>query len=178
MVRLRGQKGPTHVRLGGRRGVHGRAVELHEMPALDFPIVHGSDPIDGRPEAREARRVREGGPPLPRPRLRRETLVTLVLRVPRLGEGGVHLVTPRRAVEFRLVVEMGGRPEPLLEPTGADQRPGPARLQVQVLDLRRDVDPTLGRGLLPKAFANEEFRQGLEPRRSGVRVLRRRHGLG
>src|SRR6266508_5769319 len=128
-----------------------RAVQLHELASLDLPVVDRADPVDRRLQAGQAGGVRERGPPLTRARLRREPLVPLLLRIPRLRQGGVDFVATRRAVELRLIVQARGRSEALLEPTGPDQRSGSTRLPVEILNLGRDVDPPLRRGLLVQA---------------------------
>src|SRR5207245_5369327 len=115
--------------------------------------------------------------PLPRTRFGREPFVPFPLRVPGLGQRRVDLVTPRRAVEFRLVVEPRRGAEALLEPPSPDQRPGPTRLAVEILDLRRNLDPPLGRVLLAQALGQEELRQRLDAGRTGLRVSRGRQGL-
>src|SRR2546427_7643716 len=172
MVRLFREQRAAHARFGTRRGVHRGPVELHELSPLDLPIVDRTNPVDRRLEIREARRIRQGGPPLPRTRLGGQALVPFLFRVPGLGQCRVHLVAAGRAVELRLVVQVGRRPEPFLEASCPDQRSWPARLAVQFLHLRRNADPSLGGVLLPQALGEEEFGQRLQPRWPGFRILR------
>src|SRR5439155_3567605 len=115
------------------------------------------------------RGIGEGRAPLARAGLRRHALVPFALRIPRLCEGRVDLVAARRTVEFRLVVEVRGSPESFLQARGSDQGPGPPRLDVEILDFLRDVDPSLRRVLLPQTLRQEEFGQRLQPGRPGLR---------
>ena len=151
-----------------------RAVKLHEVPPLGFPVVDRADPVDRCLEVNQARGIRERGAPLPCAGLRRDPLVPFAFRIPCLRQGRVDLVAARRTVEFRLVVEVRGSPESLLQARGSDQGSGPSRLDVEVLDFLRDVDPSLRRVLLPQALRQEEFGQRLQPGRPGLRILRRR----
>ena len=177
VVRVFCEERPADRRFLARGRMDRRAVQLHELAPLGLPVVDRPDPVDRRLEAREARRVRERGPPLARAGFRRETLVSFFLRVPGLRQGGVHLVAARGAVELRLVVETRGRPEALLEPPSADQRPRSTRLPIQVLDLLRDLDPPLRRILLAQALPKEQVRQRLDSRRPRLGVPRRREWL-
>src|SRR5438270_654801 len=145
MVRLFRKQCPPHARLGTRGRVDRGPVELHELSPLDLPVMYSSNPIDRRLEIREARRVGEGGPPLPCARLGRQPLVALLFRVPSLSESRVHLVATGRAIELRLVVEVRRGPKPGLEAASSDQRSRPTGLAVQLLDFGRNADPALGR---------------------------------
>src|SRR3989475_495774 len=171
------EQGPSGRRLRTRGSVDCRAVQPHELAALRLPIVDRADPEDRRLQAREARRVREGRAPLPRPGFRREALVPLLLRIPGLRERRIHLVAAGRTVELGLVVQMRGSTESFLETACPDQRPRSTRLAVQVLNLRRDVDPSLHRVLLAQAFADQQVRERLDSRRAGRGILRGRQGL-
>src|SRR5438046_6232448 len=174
MVRSLRKQRPAHARFRTRRRVNCGPVELHELSPLDLPIMYGSNPVDRRLKFREARRVGEGGPPLPCTGLGRQPLVPLLFRVPSLGESRVHFVAARRAVELRLVVELRRRPEPPLEAVSPDQRSRPTCLAVQLLHLRRNLDPSLGGILLPQALGEVEYGQRLQARRTGYRILWRR----
>src|SRR2546426_7922551 len=162
MVRILLEERAPRCCLRTRRSVNRRAVHPHELPALGLPVVDRTDPEDRRWQPGEARRLRQRGAPLARAGLRREAFVPFLFRVPGLGESRVHLVAARRTVEFRLVVEACGSAESLLQTAGADQRPRSARLSIQVLDLRGNVDPPLCGVLLPQALADEQLREGLD----------------
>src|SRR5207245_5765983 len=72
---------------------------------------------------------------------------------------------------------MRGSPESFLEAACTDQRPRSTRLAVQVLNLRRNVDPSLRRVLLTQAFADQQVRERLDSRRAGRGILRGRERL-
>src|SRR5207245_9714664 len=131
------------------------------------------DPEDRRLQAGEARRVREGRAPLPRPGFRGEALVPLLLRIPGLRESRIHLVAAGRTVELGLVVQMRGSTESFVEAVCPYDRPRSTRLAVQVLNLRRDVDPSLRRVPLAEAFADQQVRERFDSRRAGCGGLRR-----
>src|SRR3989441_6166624 len=177
MVRVFLEEGASRRRLRTRGSVDRRAVQPHELAALRLPIVDRADPEDRRLQAGEARRVREGRAPLPRPGFRGEALVPLLLRIPGLRESRIHLVAAGRTVDLGLVVQMRGSTESFLEAACPDQRPRSTRLAVQVLNLRRDVDPSLRRVLLAQAFADQQVRERLDSRRPGRGILRGRQGL-
>src|SRR5207245_11510875 len=61
----------------------------------------------------------------------------------------------------------------LFRAAGAGQGPRSARLGIHLLDLRGNIDPPLRGVLLAQAFADEQFRESLDARRTGRRVLRR-----
>ena len=177
MVGVLREELPADLRRGARARVDLRAVQAHERPALDLPVVHGADPVDRRTQADEGGGVREGGPPLPRPRLRGQALETRGLRVPGLGEGRVDLVAPRGAEELRLVVQLRGRLEGRLEPPGADQGAGAEGVRVQVEDLLGDRHPAFRGGLLAETLPEEHVGEGLHAGRALLGVLRGRERL-
>src|SRR5206468_3708478 len=115
VTRVLFEEGASDLRLLARGRVDLRAVQAHERPPLRLPVIDRADPVDRRLQAHEARRVREGGPPLPGACLRCEPLVAFALRIPGLREGRVHFVASGGAVELRLVVQLRGRAEDLLE---------------------------------------------------------------
>src|SRR5439155_11908766 len=86
VLRILLQEGAADLRRVARGCVDLRAEHTHEGPPFRLPVVDRPDPVDRRLQSDEARGVREGRAPLPRPGLCRETLVPLPLRVPRLGE--------------------------------------------------------------------------------------------
>src|SRR3972149_2639772 len=110
------------VRLVARARVHLRAVHAHDELPVRLLVVRHADHEHLRAEVEHARRKRDGGTPLSGPRLRREGLPALLLRVVRLGDGRVRLVRPDRAQVLALVVDLRGGLQVRLEPHFAVHR--------------------------------------------------------
>ena len=112
-------------------GARSRRRPPSASPGL--PIVRGADLPHLALEPILGRRT-PAPPPLPGPGLGGHPFRALDRVVVRLRHSGVRLVRPGGRASFVLVVDPGGRPQPLLQPAGSEQRGRPPQ-PVDVPDL-------------------------------------------
>ena len=151
--------------VGGGRS-HVGAVGPHDLAAEGLLLIgalhHEHAAVQSQISAGHAQR----SAPLTGAGLGGDALKALLLGVVRLGDGGVQLVAARGVVALKLVVDVGGGVQLLLQAVGPHQRRRTVHL-VEVTDLLRDGD--VGGGvvqLLLHQLVTEHMAQ-----------LLRRHGL-
>ena len=127
--------------VGGHRrgGSDVGAVGAHDLTAEGFLLIADFDHVYLTVEAEVSAGHRQGSAPLAGSGLCRDALEALLLRVVGLSDRGVQLMAAGGVVAFKLVVDLRGGTERLLEAVGTDQRRGTVHL-IEILDLLRDVD--------------------------------------
>ncbi len=162
--------------LGRGRRHAARAPGLHHGLAEGLLVEADPHHPDVDLNAEELAGVGEGRAPLAGAGLGGQPLDAELFVVPGLGDRGVGLVAARRRHALVLVEDLGRCPEVLLEGIGAAQGRG-TPTGVDLEDLLRDVDPSLGRDLLLDEIHREDRRQGLGPDRIAVGAERGRRRL-
>ena len=133
------QDRPAHVGGVGGGGGDGGSVGPHDLPPEGLLLVADLHHVHLAVQAQIGAGHGEGGAPLAGAGLCGDALETLVLGVVGLGDGAVELVGAGGIVALKLVVDLGGGLEILLQTVGPHQGRGPVHL-VEIPDLLGDGD--------------------------------------
>ena len=115
------------------------AVHPHHFPAEGLLLVRDLHHVDLAVQIEEGAGHREGGAPLAGAGLGGNALEALLFGVVGLGNGGVQLVRAGGVVPLKLVVDLGGGAQGLLQKLRVDQGRGPVHL-VEVQNLPGNVE--------------------------------------
>ena len=183
MPRLPGESGASGedraaaLGLGARAGDAGRAVGVHQRPAVRLLLIADLDHEDLDFEAEQLPGEGERRAPLPGAGFGRQLLDAGFLVVVGLRHRRVGLVAAGRADALVLVEDARRRIERLFEAARAEQRRRPPQL-VNLAHRLGDFDPALGGHFLRDQRHREDRRQvGRSDRLLGARMQRRRQRL-
>ena len=154
-VRMDGEHVPPRLRELARARDDLRPEEAHEDAAVRLLREAHLHHVDPQVHLELLARERQGAPPLPRARLRRQAVDAADLVVVGLGYGRVRLVAPRGGNALVLVVDARRGSQRLLEAVGADQGRGAPEGE----DLHHglgDVEEPLGAHLLLEEGPGED----------------------
>ena len=179
-IRILRQDGAAGVGLVARAGDAGRAVGLHQRPAIGLLIVRDPDHVDLDLEAEQRAGEGERRAPLAGAGLGGELLHPRLLVVEGLRDGGVGLVAAGRADALVFVKDAGRRAERLLQVAGAIERRRPPHA-IDVAHRPGDLDFALGADFLPDQRHREQRREVVGADRlagSGMQHRRRGRQIG